>query len=392
MKNKILVMLLVLVTIVSNVFAFSNTDIIDFRVDEGNYTASQASKISLPFIRINEENITMDTELNKSGLIIAGEKLEVTNNLKGNYILSSEEQVVIKGNIENAIVFSPKVRIEGNINGLLINLSEELEISEKANINEIITISGKTKMFGKIKENLLGVTADLELKGEVGKDLRMAVEDIVIDAKKVNGDVYLKTHNENLNVKYVYPNAKIDLIKKEDEKKQENMLRVTDLLVAVFACTIIYYLVEELGKKGKITRAADKVTKKINMALLFGAVSFACIFPVIFLGILLVAVGFANLGIALVSLFIGTFIAVISMSMFITGAYISRCIIKHISKKSKAYEYLTVVVVYGCLYSLITILPVIQIINSMFAAGIVATLLFVKDSKKEKEIKESKEI
>lgn len=392
MKNKVLVIFLVLVMAVSNIFAVSNTDIIDVRLDEGNYTASQASKISLPFIRITEKNLVMDIDTKKSGLVISGERLEVDKKLEGVYILSAGEEVVIKGEVENALVFSPKVRIEGKVNGILVNFSEDLDISEKANINEIVTVSAKAKVLGKINENLIGAIGNLELKGEVEKDLRAAVEDLTIDANKVKGNIYLKTHNENLNVKYVYPNAKVDVIKVEDKKKAETMLKINDLLVAVLTCTIIYYLVEEVGKKKKITKASEKVTRKINMTLLFSAVSIACIFPVIFLSILLIGIGFSNIGIALMALFIGIFVAVTSMSMFITGAYISKCIVKAISKKTKVYEYLVVALVYASLYGLITIVAPLQIVNSMFALGIVATLLFVKEEKIEIVKKDKKEI
>ncbi len=379
MKKKILITLVLVITCLTNVFAFSDTNIIDFRADESNYTASQASKITLPFVRMTSKKIVMDTDTNKSGVLFSASNVEISSKLSGVYFVTAGEEVVIKGEMQNVIVSAPNVRVEGKINGLLINLSENLEIAEKAEVNEVCTYSKNLIVNGKVKENLLGSVNKFTLKGNVDKDVRLKVEQLDIDANKIKGEVFFKTYNKNLNAKYVYPNAKVEVNELEKEK-EENLVVIGNIAVAVLTASILYYLFEELGKKKIVSKFENKVTNNFGFVMLVSLTTFILVMPIMFLAILLMTVGFTNIAIAILALYIGLFIATISMSLTITGGYIAKYITNKLKARSKAIEYLIVMAVYAILYIATEFAFTFAAICAMFAFGAVITYLFKKNS------------
>lgn len=378
MKKKILITLVLVILSLTNVFAFSDTNIIDFRADESNYTASQASKINLPFVRLTSKKVVLDTDTNKSGICFAGTSIELTGKLSGVYLLTAGEEVVIKGEVDNVIVSAPKVRVEGKVNGILVNLSDSIEITEKAEVNEIYTYSSNLILNGKVKENLLGTVNSLTLKGNVEKDVRLNVEKIDIDANKIKGNVYFKTHNENLNAKYVYPNAKIDVINL-DEQKEEGAIILSNMLVAVISSICIYSIIEIITKRKFIANFEEKVTRNLFFAFTISLASFMLTMPIMFFAILLMSVGFFNIAIAVLAIYIGLTIATAAMSLVITGAYISKFITRKCKINSKFTEYLVVTSVYVALYFATKFVFILAIFNSLFAFGITFTYLFKKE-------------
>ncbi len=378
MKNKILALTLAIFCIFTNVFAYTDTNIIDFRADEENYTASQASEIKLPFIRMTDKKVVLDKDINKAGLVITANAVEILNSLTGMHFISAGEEVVIKGKIENAVILSPKVKIEGEVTGTLVNISQNLEITEKAKVKELYTYSNNVVMNGVIKENLLGHVNKLELKGNVEKDLRMSVENLKIDAGKVKGSVYFKTHNKDLNAKYVYPDAKVEL-KETTKKEEKGKIDFSYLIVSVLSCMIIYYLFENATKNKTISKCVELVKNKTTLILIIATVSFMSIMPVVFVSSLLIAVGFTNIGIAALALFIGIFVAACAMSLFIVGAYITKLISnKYLRNKRKYLEYIVLSIVLAILYVISNVGYGFTLLIAMLAVGIIGALIIGK--------------
>ena len=282
----------------SNVFAAEDqntqentsiNNIFDIDAQTEAYKFSEKRSPKGPFIRYIQERVIVDKELSGIGTTISEKTIDVTAPTTGIQILLAADTVRIDSSMEYAVVFSQtNVIIDGNITkDLVVFAGSKVTIGENANISgDIICYSNEIEVKGNVEGNLVGTAQKLIISGNIGKDLRMQLNNIeLLDGNSINGDIFFMTYNKELNIKEKYPNAQIKVY-----EEKSGLLDASTILSGVItslAFTLLYLLIEKFTKGKVFSKMITKTRDNLLFFVISGGLSLMMVLPLVFILIML---------------------------------------------------------------------------------------------------------
>lgn len=403
--RKLLICLLITVmcfSMIGGVFAesVSESNFMDIRSYDEIYKMSEDSDVKMPFIKLFAEKAIYDKLVGSSGISIAAKGVDIKEELKGVQTILSADTVKITGKLEYANIVATNVEIDGEILKDVMIIAESIFITDKAKISgDLVCISDSIDLQGHVSGNSIIFADTAKVSAKIDKDFRIMSKELEISATTdIKRDIYIETDSA-LNILDRYPNA---VVKKYDYETNEvyGSQSTKDIavkgIIVVLSYVALYYIIKKLTRN-TMARYSDKVKQYPIFTILIG---FASLF-IIPAEILILLIGCAyGLGAVLgpiLILYIALVIAVLWLSLFITGVIVFECVKakvivnKEDNKNTKWLEAGLLIVIFAGLY-ILTILPVTSgyanAVVILVAVGSVVTNMF----RKEKQVQQVKEI
>jgi hypothetical protein len=360
----------------SSINAVSDLSIFDLGYSENIYKFSEDKDINLPFIRVSGERMEIDKDINKSGFSFA-RNISVLNRLTGIQILSSSDSVRVTGNLEYGVIMAPTVIIDGTIDKSVLIISKNITISKDAIIKEdLLCSTSNIQVIGNVEGSILGTIGKIDVLGNISQDLRANINEITLgENSNINGNIYLISTNENINISAKYPNATINIIEESNGIDIWNIIR-TSLIFA-----LIYLLLS--NKTSYIKNGLNKVISYWKTTAIFGFGSIL-LFPLIVIAIIFLSV--IGLGIVTVpfSIVYGGFMFIaFILSTFIVGSIMCEYISEKYNDKIKGiWDKLILAFCIMLVLNLVTFIPIIgytlSVAICILSVGVLFTSLFKK--------------
>ncbi|MEG1989517.1 MAG: hypothetical protein RR144_00005 [Clostridia bacterium] len=358
---------------------YGASELIDMDYSDSAYKFSDSGIINLPFFRVSSARITMDKDINKSGISMAKDTIDVTNSLKGIQTLISIDTVRVTGNMEYGLIMAPTVIIEGNIDKTLLIISDNITFTDKAKVKEDIIVScNKLDIAGTIEGNLIGTCSDVNITGNIQKDFRVRLNNLKFgDNSKILGNVYIEAYN-NIDIKTMYPNATIKILEKVEN---ENNIDIFKIIRTSLLFSLIYLL---LSTKTNIIKNMLEKIKKHRIATIVVSIFSMLLLPLILtLVIFITLIGLGIISLPILFSYITFLIVTFTLSSLIVGSVMSEYISnKYIDKLGNFWTKLVLSFVIFTMISLIPFIPIIGYTLSlavcMISSGIVFTSIFRK--------------
>lgn len=375
----------------SNVFAAEDQNtqentsinsIFDIDAQTEAYKFSEKRSPKGPFIRYIQERVIVDKELSGIGTTISEKTIDVTAPTTGIQVLLAADTVRIDSSMEYAVVFSQtNVIIDGNITkDLVVFAGSKVTIGENANISgDIICYSNEIEVKGNVEGNLVGTAQKLIISGNIGKDLRMQLNNIeLLDGNSINGDIFFMTYNKELNIKEKYPNAQIKVY-----EEKSGLLDASTILSGVItslAFTLLYLLIEKFTKGKVFLKMITKTRDNLLFFVISGGLSLMMVLPLVFILIMLAAFGLGQIAIPALILYVSYLLVVGLLSTFIIGSFLVKYMadtrFKAMGNGTKILSAFVIFMLLFILAKLPTVGIYITILLVMFAIGIVTTCIF----------------
>ena len=193
----------------------NNDTILDIKQKDTVYKFSEDENIVLPFLRFSTDRIEIDQGVSNLGVTVANNGIDVISDIKNIQILISNDTVRIQKSMEYPIILTQgNVIIDSEIDKtVVIFAGQKVTITENAVLNhDLICFANHLEIQGSVKGNVVGSASSVTISGLIEKDLRMETDQIeVVDSTRVSGKVYLETTKEDLAItdKYTLPETQI---------------------------------------------------------------------------------------------------------------------------------------------------------------------------------------
>jgi len=327
MIKKILGILVILACFLglTNVEAKSESNFIDIQTYTNIYKLSEDSDVKLPFVKFFNKKAALDKKLDKSGLIVSANAVEVTEDINNFQTIISSDTVDIKGRMEYATIIAANVMISGTIEKDILIFAESVFITETADIlGDIVVMAEKIEMKGNVSGNFIGSSSNFLMSGKVGKDFRVHSEEMIFDETNIKGDIYIETESD-INLSEKYQNAVINRIQTnvvtEAERKDQIVQNIISTVTAVVLFTFLNMLVRkikpELFKDMKNKVKAHSSFMVISGVLLLVSIPIICI-----LACICSVLGLGVVTTPLFIMYIAGIVVIITLAKFIVGSVI----------------------------------------------------------------------
>ncbi len=332
MKKFCIATIIMIITCVSifsaNVFA---GEMFDYSVDSDicRFSDYYDETNTLPFMRISSGRIEIDKATFKSGMAISTKAINVIEDLSKFQVFVSQDRIDINKDIENAILISPTVVIDGTVKETVIVFSGNLTLKENSNvIGEIIASAQNLTCEGKIEGNVIATCGNVEVSASsvISGGLRVYTDSLNIsESSNITGKVYCKSAND-----ITVPNIQKDFVNIVKTEIKQNGRKVNipvfSIVITALIFGAIYILVDS---KSKIfTKISEKITSKIAFVFISGLIAVIASIPLILIFILISIFGLLCIGIPLIIVFAGVMLLSISIRIFVFGSIISKCMLK----------------------------------------------------------------
>ncbi len=364
-----------------------------YSADESYSLSEETNNIYLPFIRFSKNNIIVDKEVDKTGLIFCRGSLDVKSNINKSVALMASDSIRLNAELKNGFIFSSTtIVIDSNINGDLILCGMSgITISENANINgDIICYTPNLNIKGNVNGSVIGIANSVEVTGNIQKDFRMQLNNISVkDENRIAGEVYIESYNLLSEIKIMYPDMNYKVLKSKQTNLQDEIYN------GIYLCIIfvlIYLIISKISKNKFFETQLEKVINNKSKVVMIGALGIALMPVVILVSLLLLLIGVYVIAIPLLVIYFGIFAISACISIFIIGmllvTYIKNTYIKN---NSIIYEILSAILIFAILYcfgKIPTVSSYIGIIYIILAFGIICTCVIKRiDNNKKGNIK-----
>lgn len=366
----------------------NNFSIGDSKYIDGTYKFSDDKTNNyLPFVRYSSSRIIVDKELTNSGVMFSKGDIDVTSKLSGMDLLFSSDTVRLSSATEFPIIFADNVVIDSDVTRTTVIFANTITITQNAKISEdLICYANKIDMLGTIHGSLLGGVSTANISGTIDKDLRIRVNDLKFydGQTKINGNVYVKTTNQNLNISNQFPNARIYF-----EKTYAQSAYIFDIALRLISTSLIfallYIIISRRSKDNKFFNSiVEKAKKHPVLLVLSGALNIILLPLVILILIVLSIFGFAVITIPALLVY-GVILTVsVILSTFIVGsaiyAYLSKNYLSNFTSfwYTLLFSFLTYLII-GILCNIPVIGSYISLIVIIISIGLVFLKLLKKD-------------
>lgn len=388
---------MILVILMFSILTFNVTfaaEIFDNKSTSEVYKVSEDdSSFDLPFIRVVDNRIEVDKSISQVGLFMSTNSIEVTEPLEGVQVFYGNDTVRINASTQYPVIFTTgNVVINGEIeNTTFIYCNGTITVGEDANIKgNLICYSPKLEINGQIDGNILGNVTTLDINNTIKGKVRMQVQQVnCLEGAVVENEMQFTTTNADLSIPESVGTATIDVISGNDMQIGQYFL---EILIATIGNIVIFLLLLILVKGERLERVAQNLTNG-RKVLKNGISAYIGLIISICFGIVLLAL-LTKLGVALLIFAIAVMIIFTLLKNVIFGVFIVELVKTRYAKQEiKPNNVLTAIIVFLILELLETIPyvgEVIKFIVFIFSLGIIYSLL-KRDSEKVEVVKEDKQ-
>lgn len=264
----------------------NNNTILDIKQKDTVYKFSEEENIVLPFLRFSTDRVEIDREVSNLGITVANNGIDVNSETKNIQVLISNDTVRIQNSMEYPIILTQgNVIIDSKIDKtVVIFAGQKVTITENAVLNhDLICFANHLEVQGIVKGNVVGSTSNITVSGSIEKDLRMETDQIeVTDSKRVVGNVYLETTKEDLSIADKYPNAKIKRIQKNVTSNIWQILMASIKSALVY--TLAYLLIYKITKENLYHDMLRVNSKHVGLSIISGALGVLSVPLVLMIG------------------------------------------------------------------------------------------------------------
>ena len=388
---------MILVILMFSILTFNVTfaaEIFDNKSTSEVYKVSEDdSSFDLPFIRVVDNRIEVDKSISQVGLFMSTNSIEVTEPLEGVQVFYGNDTVRLNASTQYPVIFTTgNVVINGEIeNTTFIYCNGTITVGEDANIKgNLICYSPKLEINGQIDGNILGNVTTLDINNTIKGKVRMQVQQVnCLEGAVVENEMQFTTTNADLSIPESVGTATIDVISGNDMQIGQYFL---EILIATIGNIVIFLLLLILVKGERLERVAQNLTNG-RKVLKNGISAYIGLIISICFGIVLLAL-LTKLGVALLIFAIAVMIIFTLLKNVIFGVFIVELVKTRYAKQEiKPNNVLTAIIVFLILELLETIPyvgEVIKFILFIFSLGIIYSLL-KRDSEKVEVVKEDKQ-
>jgi len=398
MKRKILTVLIVVTMIMATL---TNTYAADgfFNVGmfETAYKLSKEADINLPFINVFTQGATYDKDVNHSGISFGSSTIDIDKKLEGvHLIVSAEDMVTIKGEVEHGIIYGSNIVIEGKISGDTILIADNIKILDGAIVEEdVVIVATNLEMAGTIKGNLIGAITDVTLSGIVEKDLRLDTVKVNLEEGSINGNIYIEVPaggKESISsITEKYPNATIKEYEQVTEQKIDGE-KIANIAFNGLKIVVIYTVIGLLltrKEKNVISKATARFTENTAFGIITGTAMLMLIIAVPILLILLALIGLGVVAWPILIIYLALVLLSISISSFVVGMMLYQIIKNKLGK----FKVVGLVGIFAGIYTLSQITAisfyVLATIN-ILSMAIIMAYIFKKEEYGSDDVVEAK--
>ncbi|MFH1822440.1 MAG: hypothetical protein ABH830_01950 [Patescibacteria group bacterium] len=302
-------------------------------------------------------------EIIEGNLYAVGSNIIVDGTVKGD-IFCAGQTININGQVDGDVICAGQsININGEIGGSVrtagnsININSQIArnvqafgasiiLGKDASVGWDMLMAGATgEIRGNVNGDLHGAAANVTIAGEIGKNVRLLLDEkvhkeiggkfetypiTITDEAKINGEVVYTAGNEGL----ISDKASItggvthNLPKLKDFKKAKSIGWAWGKLYSIFAALVIGLVLVSIWRK-QIKDLTDKMLDKSGTSIAWGI---ALMFLTPILAILLLV---TIIGIPLSLLLLGTWIIFLVIAKILVGIMIGRAIIEKLWPKKK---------------------------------------------------------
>ena len=355
------------------------SNFIDIQSYDKIYKMSEDSEVTLPFIKVFDKSATFDKALNKSGLSIGSETLEIGEKVSGIQTIVSRDTVDIKGTMEYGVIMAANVVISGNVEKDIFIIAESIFITDTAKISgDVVAMAQTIEVKGNIDGNFIANAQDLLMQGKVMKDFRVSSETLKFDNMEVEGNIYIET-NSDINISDQYPNATVKKMSTNGITKEEKRANIASTIKDCVIGTVLFALLNFLVIKIRpnvFKDLANKFKNHSTYAILIAVAGLLTIPLITTILIILSIIGLAVVTIPALVIYIVFIIVIVALAKFITGSVLYELFKDKLKVGSKLKQFCMLLGIYALLYILCN-LPAIGWLMTMatilFSAGFVIT-------------------
>ncbi|MDO4282911.1 MAG: hypothetical protein Q4D02_04665 [Clostridia bacterium] len=366
--------------------------IIDIDEKESLYKFSENDDIYLPFLRLSYDKVVIDKEVSNLGITYGNKGIDIDSRTENIQVLFSNDTIRVNNNMEYAVIAtSGNVIIDSDISKtIVIFAGEKVTVSENAKIlGDIICFSNSLEIKGNVLGSVVGSATNTNISGKIEKDLRLSTENIDIADNNINGDIFIETKNSEITLNDKYPEAQIKLLYEESTKTKVIDMIIRTLKTAL-VYTLLYLLIFKISKEKLVANMFSVIEKNIGFSIISGAVSILAIPLVIMLTFLGILIGIEEIVIPISIFYIAVVISLALISIFVTGTMIHEYIMSnYISDTDMTKRLVCIFFIFLSMILLTNIPKIGAYINMLYmilGIGIVICYIF----KREKYIKSKK--
>lgn len=367
----------------------------DLRMFQKEYFSNNdESNLSLPFFKIFTEDVTYNSKIINSGLTFTSKNIIVKDSLTSNQFLIAEDTVIIEGDVENVFVIAQNIIIRGKVSGDFVAFAGSIFITETAEITkDAIFYTDKAEVRGNIDGNLIANAYDLYVSGNIKQDFRVNSEVLKLENETIEGNLFLKTNMDISEIKLKYPSLEHQEIVKEQEEETINTIDVKSFITKMLWISLLYslmYLIFFNKPNNKINKLQKNFISKPFYTILIGLAVYCTIPLIVFILILSSIFWMYPITIPLFIVYFATIITIILLKQFIFASVMTNMITS--SKADKNYKkiiiFLIAMAVNMIVYTILNIGILTGLISQVFvilAFGVVFGKFLLKDKKIIKE-------
>lgn len=379
-KNKGIVFIVALVLCLVTFNTTFAVDIFDNKATSDVYKVSEDdSSFDVPFTRIVEDRIEVDKSISQIGLFMSTSSIEVSKPLNGVQVFYSNDTVRFNADTEYSIIFSSgNVIINGTIEkATFIYCSGTITIGENANIKEnLICYTPKLEINGQIDGNILGTATVLNINNVVNGKIKMNVSEInCSENAKVEKGLELNTSNNDLVVDESVGTANIEIVSEENKTTVKSYL--LEIFTATLANVVIFLLILIFAKKERLEKMTDKLQNG-KVVLKNGLYSYICLLAMICFGIVLLVL-LTKLGTVFLIFASAVMIIITLLKNVIFGIFVTELVSKKYNDAQVKPNNILTAIMTLLILELLDTIPyvgeVIKFITFIIALGLVITLI-----------------
>lgn len=234
----------------------------------------QGEFVKVPAGEIIEGNLyTAATDINIEGeitgdLICAAAKLNVKGKVGGDIICAASESD-ISGEVAGSVrIVGSTTNISGLVAKNVFSLGQNISLTDKSRLGQDLVVAGdKAEVYGQIGGDIWGALSKLDIKGQVGKNLRLKLDDQMTKDKaaltiapeaKIGGDISYAGFSQ---ADYKTESVNGQVTHNTPEKKQLGFMAwLQKHLYKIFSALLVALLLS-LWLKNSLVAVAEDVSK-----------------------------------------------------------------------------------------------------------------------------------
>lgn len=327
---KILVIFSVFAILIGSITYAGN--MVDFSAEPDicRFSDYNDSENTLPYVRFSAGRTEVDTNVNKSGICFSNNDINISSIMSKVQLFASSSEIKLTGSVEHSLLFSPKVIINGEVNGTSLVFGANVEIGEEAKVNgDLIVIAGSTTCSAEVKGNLIIVSdiVNVTEKANISGSLRITGSDVnIAENENITGFTYVK-YGENLTISNAL--KELAVIIKDEKASSTNAVKtlpIFEIIISSLVLGAIYVLIKK--KSTMIERLGNKLKGSTIKVIFAGLVGLFAMPIVAVISLIISILGLHVVGVPILIITIAMLIISAILKSFIVSLIISEYMLR----------------------------------------------------------------